>query len=87
MWVDAQLNWNDFLPEDQDMNKFVTEQVSSHTVGNRLSSIQKKKKKPTPNTKLDLLQIPMLHILHTFTLFVDLADLKSVATVTYCLLL
>lgn len=36
MWVDAQLNWNDFLPEDQDMNKFVTEQVSSLTVGNGL---------------------------------------------------
>lgn len=29
MWVDAGLNWNDFLTEDQDMNKFVTEQVSS----------------------------------------------------------
>lgn len=28
MWVGAGLNWNDFLPEDQDMNKFVTEQVS-----------------------------------------------------------
>lgn len=32
MWVDARLNWNDFLPEDQDMNKFVTEQVSSNNV-------------------------------------------------------
>lgn len=31
MWVDAGLNWNDFLPEDQDMNKFVTEQVSRIT--------------------------------------------------------
>lgn len=33
MWADAGLNWNDFLPEDQDMNKFVTEQVSSVTAG------------------------------------------------------
>lgn len=42
MWADAQLNWNDFLPEDEDMNKFVTEQVSSVTAGNTslLSNIQ-----------------------------------------------
>lgn len=47
MWVDARLNWNDFLPEDQDMNKFVTEQVSSINVGN--SNLQKTH---TPYTKL-----------------------------------
>lgn len=58
MWVDAQLNWNDFLPEDQDMNKFVTEQVSSITVGNGLiysvtySKLESKGKKHTCNTKL-----------------------------------
>lgn len=27
MWTDAGLNWSDFLPEDQDVNKFVTDQV------------------------------------------------------------
>lgn len=37
MWVDAGLNWNDFLPEDQDMNKFVTDQVSSITEGNSIT--------------------------------------------------
>lgn len=40
MWVDARLNWNDFLPEDQDMNKFVTEQVSSNNVGNRVINLE-----------------------------------------------
>ena len=28
MWTEAGLNWRDFLPEDEDVNKFVTEQVS-----------------------------------------------------------
>lgn len=28
MWMDAGLNWNDFLPKNEDVNKFVTEQVS-----------------------------------------------------------
>lgn len=27
MWRDAGLRWKDFLPEDQDVNKFVTEKV------------------------------------------------------------
>ena len=26
--MEAGLNWRDFLPEDEDVNKFVTEQVS-----------------------------------------------------------
>lgn len=54
MWVDARLNWNDFLPEDQDMNKFVTEQVSSITIGTHLLGdiqLTKNQKKP-PHTKL-----------------------------------
>lgn len=28
LWTEAGLNWRDFLPEDEDVNKFVTEQVS-----------------------------------------------------------
>lgn len=27
MWLEAGLSWKDFLPEDEDVNKFVTEQV------------------------------------------------------------
>ena len=28
MWQEAGLSWKDFLPADQDVNKFVTEKVS-----------------------------------------------------------
>lgn len=31
MWAEAGLNWSDFLPEDQDVNKFVTLQVCKLT--------------------------------------------------------
>lgn len=27
MWTEAGLNWSEFLPEDEDVNKFVTDQV------------------------------------------------------------
>lgn len=27
MWREAGLRWKDFLPEDEDVNKFVTEKV------------------------------------------------------------
>lgn len=27
MWTEAGLNWSDFLPNDEDVNKFVTDQV------------------------------------------------------------
>lgn len=27
MWAEAGLNWSEFLPEDVDINRFVTEQV------------------------------------------------------------
>lgn len=27
MWREAGLRWKDFLPEEEDVNKFVTEQV------------------------------------------------------------
>lgn len=29
MWREAGLRWRDFLPEDEDVNKFVTEKVIS----------------------------------------------------------
>lgn len=29
MWREAGLGWKDFLPEDVDVNKFVTEKVSA----------------------------------------------------------
>lgn len=27
MWSEAGLNWSDFLPENEDVNKFVTDKV------------------------------------------------------------
>ncbi|XP_062408062.1 eukaryotic translation initiation factor 4 gamma 1-like [Sardina pilchardus] len=33
MWLEAGLNWRDFLPEDEDVNKFVTEKAVEYTVG------------------------------------------------------
>lgn len=32
MWREAGLQWKDFLPEDVDVNKFVTEKVRVHSV-------------------------------------------------------
>lgn len=31
MWREAGLRWKDFLPEDVDLNKFVTEKVRVHS--------------------------------------------------------
>lgn len=38
MWLEAGLRWKDFLPEDEDVNKFVTEQVlkAKHTKNNKV---------------------------------------------------
>ncbi|XP_066508160.1 eukaryotic translation initiation factor 4 gamma 1-like isoform X2 [Hoplias malabaricus] len=33
LWNEAGLNWKDFLPEDEDVNKFVTEQKMEFTLG------------------------------------------------------
>ncbi|NXI38556.1 IF4G1 factor, partial [Galbula dea] len=33
LWRDGGLNWKEFLPEDQDVNKFVTEQKLEYTMG------------------------------------------------------
>ncbi|KAE8290913.1 Eukaryotic translation initiation factor 4 gamma 1 [Larimichthys crocea] len=33
MWTEARLNWSDFLPEDEDVNKFVSHQKVEFTTG------------------------------------------------------
>uniref|UniRef100_A0A8C7IZ73 Eukaryotic translation initiation factor 4 gamma 1 n=1 Tax=Oncorhynchus kisutch TaxID=8019 RepID=A0A8C7IZ73_ONCKI len=42
LWTEAGLNWRDFLPEDEDVNKFVTEQVS-FTLGEESDETNQKK--------------------------------------------
>lgn len=32
MWREAELSWKDFLPEDEDANKFVTEKVGEKSI-------------------------------------------------------
>lgn len=36
MWREAGLQWKDFLPEDEDVNKFVTEKVRGRSVYHQL---------------------------------------------------
>uniref|UniRef100_A0A4W5RK09 Eukaryotic translation initiation factor 4 gamma, 1a n=1 Tax=Hucho hucho TaxID=62062 RepID=A0A4W5RK09_9TELE len=43
MWTEAGLNWRDFLPEDEDANKFVTEQKMEFTLGEKSEGINQKK--------------------------------------------
>ncbi|XP_074507392.1 eukaryotic translation initiation factor 4 gamma 1-like isoform X2 [Sebastes fasciatus] len=38
MWTEGGLNWTDFLPEDEDVNKFVTEQKVEFTTGEETES-------------------------------------------------
>ncbi|KAF7648962.1 hypothetical protein LDENG_00149320 [Lucifuga dentata] len=38
MWMEAGLNWSDFLPKDEDVNKFVTDQKVEFTVGEEMES-------------------------------------------------
>uniref|UniRef100_A0A3P8WNP7 Eukaryotic translation initiation factor 4 gamma, 1a n=1 Tax=Cynoglossus semilaevis TaxID=244447 RepID=A0A3P8WNP7_CYNSE len=45
MWMDAGLNWNDFLPKNEDVNKFVTEQKVDFTIGEDAESTNVGKKK------------------------------------------
>lgn len=45
MWTEAGLNWRDFLPEDEDVNKFVTEQKVEFTTGEEMESKEVSKKK------------------------------------------
>ncbi|XP_071233116.1 eukaryotic translation initiation factor 4 gamma 1-like isoform X14 [Salvelinus alpinus] len=43
MWTEAGLNWRDFLPEDEDVNKFVTEQKIEFTLGEKSDGTNQKK--------------------------------------------
>uniref|UniRef100_A0A674D8L4 Eukaryotic translation initiation factor 4 gamma, 1a n=1 Tax=Salmo trutta TaxID=8032 RepID=A0A674D8L4_SALTR len=43
MWTEAGLNWRDFLPEDEDVNKFVTEQKMEFTLGEKSDGTNQKK--------------------------------------------
>ncbi|XP_058262372.1 eukaryotic translation initiation factor 4 gamma 3-like [Hemibagrus wyckioides] len=42
LWIDAELNWKDFLPEDEDVNKFVAEQKVEFTLKEKLEKLRKK---------------------------------------------
>ncbi|TST47713.1 Eukaryotic translation initiation factor 4 gamma 1 [Bagarius yarrelli] len=42
LWIDAGLNWKDFLPADEDVNKFVTEQKVEFTLGEESEKPSKK---------------------------------------------
>ncbi|XP_036822951.1 eukaryotic translation initiation factor 4 gamma 1 isoform X7 [Oncorhynchus mykiss] len=42
MWMEAGLNWRDFLPEDEDVNKFVTEQKIEFTLGEKSDGTNQK---------------------------------------------
>ncbi|XP_030630375.1 eukaryotic translation initiation factor 4 gamma 1a [Chanos chanos] len=42
LWMEAGLNWKDFLPEDEDVNKFVTEQKMEFTLGEEPEKPSKK---------------------------------------------
>ncbi|XP_053342378.1 eukaryotic translation initiation factor 4 gamma 1a isoform X1 [Clarias gariepinus] len=42
LWSDAGLNWKDFLAEDEDVNKFVTEQKVEFTLGEETEKPSKK---------------------------------------------
>ncbi|XP_048102582.1 eukaryotic translation initiation factor 4 gamma 1a isoform X2 [Alosa alosa] len=42
LWKEAGLNWKDFLPEDEDVNKFVTEQKVEFTLGEESEKPSKK---------------------------------------------
>ncbi|GLD51099.1 eukaryotic translation initiation factor 4 gamma 1-like isoform X4 [Lates japonicus] len=45
MWMEAGLNWSDFLPRDEDVNKFVTDQKVDFTTGEEMESKEVGKKK------------------------------------------
>uniref|UniRef100_A0A3Q0S2K1 Eukaryotic translation initiation factor 4 gamma, 1a n=1 Tax=Amphilophus citrinellus TaxID=61819 RepID=A0A3Q0S2K1_AMPCI len=45
LWTEAGLNWNDFLPKDKDVNKFVTDQNVEFTMGEEMESKEVGKKK------------------------------------------
>ncbi|KAM6990606.1 eukaryotic translation initiation factor 4 gamma 1a isoform 2-T2 [Tautogolabrus adspersus] len=45
MWTDGGLSWSEFLPEDEDVNKFITEQQVEFTTGEAVESKEEEKKK------------------------------------------
>ncbi|XP_068593625.1 eukaryotic translation initiation factor 4 gamma 1a isoform X2 [Cebidichthys violaceus] len=53
MWTEGGLNWSDFLPEDEDVNKFVTEQKVEFTTGEELESKEVDEKKVLTGEELN----------------------------------
>ncbi|KAM3615524.1 uncharacterized protein V6R79_003497 [Siganus canaliculatus] len=51
MWRDAGLRWKDFLPEDEDVNKFVTEKNVEFTLGEESDKSRKKELSSAELTK------------------------------------
>ncbi|KAM9358888.1 eukaryotic translation initiation factor 4 gamma 1 [Symphorus nematophorus] len=51
MWREAGLRWKDFLPEDQDVNKFVTEKDVEFTLGDEMEKSKKKELSSAELTK------------------------------------
>ncbi|XP_034743089.1 eukaryotic translation initiation factor 4 gamma 1a isoform X8 [Etheostoma cragini] len=45
MWTEGGLNWSDFLPENEDVNKFVTDQKVEFTTGEEMESKDMDEKK------------------------------------------
>uniref|UniRef100_A0A7N6BFJ7 Eukaryotic translation initiation factor 4 gamma, 1a n=1 Tax=Anabas testudineus TaxID=64144 RepID=A0A7N6BFJ7_ANATE len=52
MWTEAGLNWSDFLPNDEDVNKFVTDQKVEFTTGEETESTEIGKKKALSGEEL-----------------------------------
>lgn len=55
MWREAGLLWKDFLPEDEDVNKFVTEQNVEFTLGDDSETSKKELSSQELSTQLDRL--------------------------------
>uniref|UniRef100_A0A3P8SDH7 Eukaryotic translation initiation factor 4 gamma, 1a n=1 Tax=Amphiprion percula TaxID=161767 RepID=A0A3P8SDH7_AMPPE len=52
LWTEAGLNWNDFLPKDEDVNKFVTDQKVEFTTGEDTEAKEVVKKKVLTSEEL-----------------------------------
>ncbi|CAB1349176.1 unnamed protein product [Coregonus sp. 'balchen'] len=53
MWREAGLSWKDFLPEDEDVNKFVTEKNVEFTLGGGGDETEKSSKKELSSEELN----------------------------------
>merc|ERR1739838_877659 len=51
MWREAGLSWKDFLPKDEDVNKFVTEKNVEFTLGDESEKGKKEEVSPTEMSK------------------------------------